>query len=326
MKSSYIIAIVLAICVISAVSSVSQAKHSAASQKEHSKREDLARLEQGQLENLALTQYYRWFLAFESDQRPAQIDQHLSLLVDDVDIVTSAGPLKGAEGVKGFLGYVKDWQNAHHINAFNIKRQTGGAIALEADIEYQNILPNGQANRYILHYKTQLATEAGELLPRFTELELLPVQTLAEPKFEDAYAKNRALSFVRYWSYLLDHVEGNEAVIKSLLAPQFSVNFEPDNSLTTEAQIDQWLAFMKSGFGEMLHKPVNIQVLEKAPNQYQVTFNYHWQGFNLEGERMTLKTHHQWLLLNNPDDDFPKLADLDMTVLEPFTKVESFSL
>lgn len=286
--------------------------------------EDIAMLEQGQLENLALTQYYRWFLAFESKQNRARLDNHLTLVSDDVKLLTAGGPAEGKEGMLNFLAYVDDWQNAHHIEAVDIERNKDGSIKLEADIEYQNILPDGQVNGYKLHYKTNLKTTKASDLPIFTELELLPFESLEKPVFENAYVKNRALSFVSYWSYLLDNIDGNEDQLKSLLATSYKINFDGKNDITNTAQVDQWLGFMKSSFSIMLHNPKDVTIVENKDGTLAVSLNMDWKGLATKGDRMTLKTHHEWLLSNDKDDLFPKLVDLKMTEIQPFTVVESF--
>lgn len=103
-----------------------------------------------------MVQYYRWFQAFERDQNEARIKNHLAILSDFILITTSNGPLRGKEGMRDFLNYVKSWKNAHHIGNTDVKVHDNGSISIEANIFYQNILPEGKQNEYKLYYSTRL--------------------------------------------------------------------------------------------------------------------------------------------------------------------------
>lgn len=276
-----------------------------------------------QLANLALVQYYRWFQAFEREQNDARIKNHLAILSDSVLITTQNGPLHGKEGMIGFLNYVKSWKNAHHIENTDVRVHDDGSISLEADIFYQNILPDGKQNEYKLHYTTRLI-ENKTGFPVFSEIKLLPVGTMEKPVFEDAYPENRSKSFMYYWLYLADTYFENGAGLEELVSPDFRLKLSADEEIAGYEPFDSWLKNVRGQYRETLHTFKNFKSVLNADKTISVSADVEWKGLNHNGEKMTGEIHHEWVLENNPDERFARMKKMELILTKPFQVVNEF--
>lgn len=275
-----------------------------------------------QQEHLALVQFYRWFLAFEKEQNNARVENHLAILSDSVLITTYNGPLHGKAGMLGFLEHVKTWKNSHHIEKTVVNVNDDGSISLEADIVYQNILPDGNQNEYKIHYTTCLSSAKNEL-PIFTEVKLLPFETMNNPVFEDAYIKNRAKSFMYYWLYLADTFYENGHEFEELVAPGFRLKHAPEDVIGYEA-FSNWLKDVRVQYKETLHSFKNFKSTLNRDGTITISADVEWKGINQKGEKMIGELHHDWILQNNPDERFPKMKEMKLTLTKPFQVVKAF--
>jgi len=269
-------------------------------------------------EHKVLVQYYRWFQVFEVPQNKRRISNHMEILGDSVKITTSQGPIYGQQGMRNFLNFVKDWKNSHHIEHTDFKTNMDGTFTLEANILYQNVLPDGEWNNYRLHYTTQLepAKNIG-YLPIFTELQLLPTEISEPPVYKDAYSENRCKSFIYYWFTLLDDFNGNGEKFGELLSPNCDLRFFERKAINLQQFVDIMTdAFMDIRIG--LHLPQNIQVKKKDDGLFSVSFDLEWFGLNHNGQELTGKVHHDWILVNNRNERFARMKKMSITMVEPF--------
>lgn len=266
---------------------------------------------QAQREHLALTQYYRWFQVFERDLNDARIKNHFDILSDSIILTMADGSSQGKEHMLGFMNYVSSWQNAHHIKETWVKANTDGSTSLEADILYQNILPDGKQNAYKIHYTTRLQEIKSEL-PIFTDIKLIVTETIENPVFEDAYIENRSKSFLHYWLYLMGDLNGNEAKFKELLAPEFSFDLLREESARQEQ--------MKA----ILHSFKNFQFTLNSDQTISVSVDIERKGININDEKLSGEVHHEWILENDPDDRFARMKVMKTTHTKPFQVVQDF--
>lgn len=267
--------------------------------------------QQAQQEHLALTQYYRWFQSFERDLNDARIKNHFDILSDSIILTMADGPTQGKENMLGFMNYVSSWQNAHHIEKTTVKPNKDGSISLEADILYQNILPDGKQNSYRIHYTTRLEESENDL-PIFTDIKLIVTETIENPVFEDAYIENRSKSFLHYWLYLMSDSKGNPAKFKELLAPEFS--FDP---LKEEiVRLEQMKA--------LLYSFKNFQFTLNTDKTISVSVDIERKGININDEKLTGEVHYEWILENNPDERFARMKVMKTTQTKPFQVVQDF--
>lgn len=266
-----------------------------------------------------LTQYYRWFLIFEREQTKARIANHISLLDDSVLVITRNGPLKGKAGVLGFMNYVSSWKNAHHIKSTSIKGNADGTLSLEADIQYQNILPDGSKNVYALHYSTQLKRRQSEL-PIFTNLTLTPVSVINPPTFEDAYIENRCNALVYYWMYLADNLPVNHKTMKEIIDQNIHVTMEK-KKLSGQDDYISWIGKSQRRYVAALRSFKNLKTEMSADGSINLSMDVEWRGVDKRGKSYASESHHQWILSNNVDDAFAKIKEAKITELVPLKKM-----
>lgn len=266
-----------------------------------------------------LTQYYRWFLAFEREQTKPRIANHMSLLSDSVLVLTRNGPMKGKAGMLGFMNYVSSWKNAHHIKNTNVKHNTNGTLSLEADIEYQNILPDGSRNAYALHYSTQLQRRQGEL-PMFTGLTLTPVSVINPPTFEDAYIENRCTALVYYWMYLADNLSENHKTMKEIIAENIHVTIDK-KKLSGQDNYISWGRKSQRKYIAELRSFNNLKTEIGADGSIKLSMDVEWRGVDERGETSTSESHHQWIVTDNVDDAFAKIKEMKITELLSLKKL-----
>ncbi|MEW2923090.1 hypothetical protein AB1A65_16590 [Muricauda sp. ANG21] len=244
----------------------------------------------------------------------------MEILSDSVKIVTQNGPIHGEEGMKGFLSYVEKWRNSHHVDEIDVRKGENDSYILEADIKYQNILPDSTKNNYKLHYYTELTSSEDSDMPVFNLIELLPIENLGSGRFIDAYAENRSKSLIHYWFYILDNFEGNEQKVKELLDDNFEFHLF-DKTATEYGQFVQLIKESHKEVEAYFHAPKDVNVLQLEKDVYSISFDLEWHGITKNDKRIVRVVHQEWTLVNDPDERFAKIKDIRIKQIEPFYKI-----
>lgn len=268
-------------------------------------------------EHMALVQFYRWFQIFEREQTAARINNHLSMLSDSVLVTTQSGLLEGKAGMLGFMNYVSSWKNTHHIEKISVVDNKDGNLFLEADIVYQNILPDGGRNSYRLHYTTQLEKRKGDL-PIFTSLTLLPTAVIKDRVFEDAYVENRSTSLVYYWMYLADN--RNMEKMHDLLTSDVQVRSGKDE-ISGNQRYTAWLNRSQNKYEAELRTFKNITSSMDADGSIHLSMDVEWKGVDGRGRNYSSESHHQWLVSDNADETFARIKKMTITETVPIRKI-----
>ena len=277
---------------------------------------------QQQIENKVAVQYYRWFQGFEQELNAFRISNQLEIVSEDVRITTVQGSMQRHEGLKNFMEHVKSWKNAHHVRQMEVKSLGNDSLVMEADIQYENILPDGSQNTFLLHYRTKLAVVSKDL-PVFTEIELLPVETIEEPVFVDAYGENRGKSLVYYWFSLVDDLDRRNESFTEVLAPEFDIRLGPNPIHDMDSWVT-WLNTIQGNLSESLHFCENIQSLENADGTLTIGFDVVWQGIDKSSNKFKGKFHQDWQVKNDPDERFGRIASIQLQEIEAIHSVDSF--
>ena len=267
------------------------------------------------LKSLALSQYYRWFQTFEREQNTTRVDNHLSMLSNNIILKTYTGPLYGKEGMKGFLNHVKDWKNSHHVEEVQITNSATDTLLLEATILYQNILPDKIRNTYKIHYTVKLKPMMNEL-PLFTHISLMPTATLANGTFEDAYAENRSKSFMYYWLYLMDDSDAWDNRLGELLATNFTVR--SDNLVASDdEELRSWLKREKRKKIYSIHIMKAQKTSTNPDGTIQAVVEVEWKGVSRTGRTTVGVFQYTLMLENHLDERFARLKSLEIKQISP---------
>lgn len=270
----------------------------------------------------ALTQLYRWYQLYEGELSDVRITNQLGILSDDVLIKSAAGEMRGAVNYPSRLAVYKGWQNAHHVQNVEVNERAGGTLNVEADIIYQNIKPTGEKSNYTLHYSTMLAFSPNQLLPRFTELNLMPTGELESTAFDNAYAKNKMLSLMHYWLLNMEQLDGNVEPFKELLAPEFELNFSTADVISTTEMLAQWLQTVPKQLMLSAHTPQNFTVKPTGANTYKVEVDFIWRGVTTDNQVLKATTHHNWLVVDDPNERFARIKKMSVTQTQALSPLE----
>ncbi|MGI2170412.1 hypothetical protein ACROAE_09470 [Shewanella sp. MF05960] len=270
----------------------------------------------------ALTQYYRWYQLYEGELSDIRINNQMDILSDDVLIKSAAGEMKGSANYPDRLAMYKGWKNAHHVQNVNVTEVADGRLNLEADIIYQNIQPSGEQSIYSVHYSTFLEKSEGELLPLFTELNLIPTSQLEPKPFEAAYADNRVLSLLHYWLLNMEQLDGNVLPFEEVLAPEFTLDFSTVGLIESTDQLAMWLQTVPTQLKLSSHYPQNFSVKAIGDNQFEMEVNLVWRGVTKDDKAMKATTHHKWLIVDNPNERFARIKTAKITQVDALSLIE----
>jgi pimeloyl-ACP methyl ester carboxylesterase len=264
----------------------------------------------------ALTQFYRWYQLYEGDLTDVRINNQMDILSDDVLIKSAAGEMKGSVNYPARLAVYEGWKNAHHVQSVDVIERKDGTINLEADIIYQNIKPTGEESKYSLHYSTFLEKYGNELLPRFSELNLMPTGQLEPTVFDDAYAVNRMKSLMHYWLLNMEQLDGNVTPFEEILTSEFLLNFTTTSALNSIEGLSKWLQTVPTALKLSSHNPQNFTVKSVGENTYELEVDFIWGGITKDDKTLKAITHHKWLVVDDPNERFARIKRADVTQTE----------
>jgi hypothetical protein len=276
-------------------------------------------LEQSKYKHAALAQYYRWYQVYEQPFNAARIQNQKDILMDDVEISSAAGVLKGRDGLEERLKVYVGWRNAHHVQQTNVQVLQDGVISLEADILYQNIRPDDSRYSYTIHYSTKLQVRENEL-PLFASVNIAPTGNIDTPQFQSAYTANRAKSFMHYWLYLMETPATSKEKFRELLAGNFQLNLSSAPAVNTLAGFNDWINNIAQRIKKSTHFVKNFSAKQNAGDTISVSVDFEWEGIAVDDTAMIAETHHEWLLENNLDERFARMKEMNVVQTKPFTK------
>lgn len=269
------------------------------------------------LKHAILTQLHRWFLVYENSQ--ISIKNQLDILSTDIHIKSSLGEGNGHEEYRQRVEQLpKTWKNAHFLKNHDIKINGDGSSDLKFEISYLNSGMNsdGKIKQVDISYITTLKL-IDEVLPKFTDIEISPINESEAPEFKSAYAENRLLSLIHYWLTLIENPERNLTPFKEILADNFKLNFS-SGEITDFSGFEKWFRGPASSVSASTHILSNFSYKETKTNEYQIGVDFDWQGILPNNQQMVGKTRHKWTVIDDPTDRFAKIKVIEVEVLLPF--------
>lgn len=273
-------------------------------------------------DHAALTQFYRWYVLYERPITPERVEHQLEILAPDVQIDGARGKGTGHAAYREVVAALPTAErHAHHIQRTKITRRDATTTDLEADIVYHMSGPDKSVVSHALHYTTTLRDEPGRL-PVFTSITIKPTGPGNATAFADAYAHNRATSFLHYWLWRIEDVTGSAEPFRELLAEdglalEFSTSGTP---LTSFDQFAAWHAKTTAMVKQSSHVPENVKI-EPRGDGVHLAADFRWRGVTADGKAMAALTHHEWDLIDR-GERFPRLRRAKVVQVEPFRPVE----
>ncbi|WP_068319046.1 hypothetical protein [Polycladidibacter hongkongensis] len=284
---------------------------------------DENKVRQSYIEHAATAQLFRWYQFYENSEVP--IENQLDILSSGVRVVSGLGDTEGHEAYKQRVAAIPaHWKNSHNVTELNTQITNDGSLRIDARIIYQNVgmAEDGTTMARAIRYQAQLRRAEDTLLPKFTEILIKAEDAVSADAFVDRYAMNRLRSLVHYWLALIENPNRNVSSFEEVLTPEFSLDFgrEP---LTSLDDVASWLTGRVSAVSASRHEVSDFSFKSLGQDRFQVSMNLDWVGILPNDTWMTAKTHHEWVVQDNPKERFPRIESVKMAVLEPFAPVSA---
>ncbi len=273
------------------------------------------RMEQTYQEHRALTQFYRWYLFYERDE--SDLNNQLDILAPHIHLKSSLGEGTGHEEYKRRVAQIPlVWENAHHIEDVKVSQNEGGTLSLEAHIVYHNLDEAKKLKSYRLHYTTSLV-DTGTTLPQFEDINIQFVENVQAAQFEDAYPVNRMRSLVHYWLALIENNDGNAEPFREIFADSIQLDFST-RKLSSFAEFTEWFQWVPQQIAKSSHRVEQFNVTPVDTNIYEIEMEFEWEGVTVDQKLLEARTRHHWRVRDLPQDRFPKIETVKVTILKPF--------
>lgn len=282
-------------------------------------------LRTSRFEHGALAQILRWYTFFEEPGIP--IENVLDVLDANVHL-----KMAGREG-RGHAAFVAAMdaaprvgsKNAHRIERADFTWDEGDApTRLRLEIEYANTGtdPTGALRAARLAYDVDLVF-SGAPLPRLASIVTTPLALGKATEVVDSYAANRVRSLFHYWLALTEDPQHRVEPFDELLAPGFRLGFSSIVIDTLEG-LAAWLTGTASRVVSARHDITSFSVTTRSASSNERTFavsaDLDWHGLLPDGTHMVGASHHDWIVLDEPVRRFARIADVAVTIVEPFRR------
>ena len=264
----------------------------------------------------AKAQLYRWYNGYERPFTKARIANQLDLLAEDIHFITPNQILQGKVNYAKALDAYQGMRIAHKIEEIAITEGEEGVVNISATILYHGIQSNGTDNYLRLTYDTLLQSQEEDL-PLFKHIKLDLAGGMESPEFEDSYATTRSLAVLHYYLYNVERLTTDVQPFKEILTKDFQLNLSPQTKITTIDGLAQWLKGAATQVSITSHHPKNISVVEKG-DYFELKVAFDWEGWTRTNKKMVASTHHVWQIVDQPNERFARIRQIDVETLVPF--------
>ena len=271
--------------------------------------------------HLALIQFHRWFQFYERPVTPRTLQHQLAILADDVLIESKSamGISQGKEKYKERVKLAEGTLNAHHVQTAEVRQLHENSLQLEATILHHIILPDQNFHNHILKYKALLIPVQNSF-PLFYDIKIEPIAA-STATFKDAYFKNRGASLMHCWLLCIENIQENLLTFKELLAKDFELNLSTGKRICNWKEFQQWLNEISHKIKKSLHVEKNLFIEENEEGTFTLNVDFEWYGQTFDNKIMHGKTHHEWVLENDPTERFARIKKMVVQQAQPFTVI-----
>lgn len=273
-------------------------------------------------EKAALAQLLRWYQFYENTD--IGIANQLDILDDNFSVTSPSGMATGhAEYAAAVKQFPATWRNAHDLQDMAVTVNDDGTLGLTAEIIYSNLGMTDSLVAQRMGYEAILAYGEGDTLPKFTSMVITPAGPADVEAFADTYVQNRLTALLARWLHLVEDPSRNPEPFKEILAPELDIKFTAKgDTITNYDGIAAWVAGPVSSLPATRHVIGPVSYSELETGRYEVNVGLDWQGIRPDGKRMTAKTAHTWVVIDDPTERFARVARIRVETIEPFAVVE----
>ncbi len=273
-------------------------------------------------QHAAKAQLYRWYQYYENSQ--VGIENQLDILTEDFSVTSASGTANGRdqyrEAVKQFPA---SWKNAHQVKQSDVTVNDDGTLSLDAKIIFTNIgmAPDDALSALKLSYQATMSYNDARL-PKFSKMSINGSGAAAATEFSDTYVNNRLHSLVHNWLAIVEHPRRNADGLREILTNDFDIKFsDSSKTLTSFNDMADWMAGPVSTMSATRHAVHGLSYSTIAEGQHELSVNFDWDGIKPDGTRMTAKTRHTWIVMDNPAERFARINKIRVEYIEPFSVI-----
>jgi len=281
------------------------------------------RIKNGTIKHLALTQLYRWFGVYERPLTTSTIRNQMSILADDIT-VTSISELGISQGKKEYeerLHSTERLKVSHFLQEARVKQRNDNSLELEAEVLHQMQLPDGTLHSNIFRYESSMTTVPGGL-PIINKMRINSLGAIAMDNFEDTYLQNRMGSLLHCWQYYMETLKENIEPLRSLLTSQFEWRLFNGTVMKTWPPLEKMLLQTDNQVKSSCHFEKNLKIIDRGDNHMTLTVDFDWLCVTLDDQLRSAKTHHEWQVLNDPNEPFAHIKKIVVNTVQPVKIIE----
>ncbi len=261
------------------------------------------------IEQATKTQLYRYLNGFERFFTASRKANQLALLADDITLTTPRGSISGTANYIHSLSSFKGMKIAHAVEDITVKTLPSGLITATVSLIYHGVQKSGEGNSLRFIYETELYQQPNQL-PLFKTIQLGVDGAFESTTFQDSYIKSRSLALLHYYLFLIEKIPTNADDFQEILTDDFTLNFSPTTTLTTIDQLGNWLAKVAIQLSISSHYPTQVEVQSLAHETYKLTVDFDWEGWTVDGQKLTAATRHTWVIKDRKNDRFAKIQSI----------------
>lgn len=266
--------------------------------------------------HISLTQYYRLFEIFE--RHNSNNKDFLDLLMEDVKFKDSSKQLVGRKALLEYAKHFSEVSISYHTKEVTVTSIADGKYMVTADILCQQDDVRHQNKDLLIQCKLILI-EGKKTLPLIESIELNSVKNMDCSQYKDSYAYNRARAIAHFWIYILENLDEYIDCYDEIIAPEFLVQTKTGDKITSMDDYRTWLRAGDARVSYTSHQYKSFEVISEENGEIEIKFNFDWQGYSIDHQPMIAESQHRWIILDNPENRFACIKEIEMYMIIPFT-------
>ena len=180
-------------------------------------------------------------------------------------------------------------------------------------------MPNNELTNKALRYKTILAIENTQQLPRFTEIVIddseISIPQMYE-QFISSYPEHRIKNLVYYFCNLFDSKLPSAEGFKDIFTNDIDIEL-PGRKCSSFEDFNNWFRERPAQMIKSKHILDSLSINSIMSNTYQVTLEFSWSGVSQHHPETPLATRtlHQWTVIDNSSESFARIQALSVQSL-----------
>lgn len=267
--------------------------------------------------NLVKSAVYGWFQLFERPITTARLDCQMTLLDDNVRILTSIGAVYGKSHFPIILEMLDKQKSAFQFDNINVYPCGVGLYTAQCSISYQSEDSKGKTTSLNLNFEADLKKH-DDLKYKFIRIRIKNIGE-SQTDFKDSYATNRSTSLIHHCMGLIESNIKNPEILNDCLLSDFVVFPLNSGQINDKDQLINWISKINDLLKDVAITPVNINVksIATSATEFRIEFDLLFEGKNGNGKQRNSLSKNIWIVKDDPNNFLPKIRSILVEKLEP---------